>query len=184
MSASTCRVVVLSVAFIMTAWFGTWSAAHAEGAADADVWQPLRPLVGAWTGGGEGFGSTSSVSHQWDFVISGNYLRLRTRSVSEAADGSEDVHEDVGFISHDTDAGGFVFRQFLSEGYVNTYDLQFADDGSILFASRETESGGGMRAQLRVRFESDARYEMFLDLAMPDKPFAECQRMKLARVEG
>ena len=91
--------------------------------AAGDPWEGLRPLVGRWQGEGAGFGNTSSVTHDWDFVLADHFLRLRTRSVSAGKDGAEEVHEDIGFVSLDTARDSFVFRQFLSEGYVNTFDL-------------------------------------------------------------
>lgn len=55
-----------------------------------DPWQELRPLLGTWEGTGSGFGGTSAVSHEWQFVLDGKFLRLRTRSVATGEDGSEE----------------------------------------------------------------------------------------------
>jgi len=126
----------------------------------------------------------SDVSHRWEFVIGEHFLRLRTRSVSRAADGTEEVHEDVGYVSYDADRERFVFRQFLSEGYVNTYDVNVLGDDppAIDFAYRDAESAGGMRAQMRLVFTSPNEYEMVLDLAASGQPFVACQTMTMNRV--
>lgn len=150
-----------------------------------DPWRAFRPLLGRWEGVGTGFGSVSDVTHEWSFAIDGKFLQLRTRSVTRADDGQGEVHEDIAFLSHDTDHDTFVFRQFLSEGFVNTYDVKIdpADGAVLLFAFRECESAGGMRAQLRLTFASAEEYAMALDLASsPDGEFRPCQDMKMRKV--
>jgi hypothetical protein len=151
-----------------------------------DHWLPFRALVGVWEGSGEGFGSISNVSHHWDFVIADGFLRLHTRSISTAEDGTQESHEDVGYLSFDADEGSFVFRQFLSEGYVNTYDVTVGGDdrGTIDFAYRDTESAGGMRARMHLVFSGDNQYEMILDLADPGEDFVACQWMRMRKVSS
>jgi hypothetical protein len=150
---------------------------------DTDAWQDFRPLTGLWRGEGEGFGNVSDVTHAWEFAVQGQYLRLETRSVTRQESGTGEVHEDVGYLSHDTDRASFVFRQFLSEGFVNTFDVSVKEEGGtvILFGDRESESAGGMRVRMRLEFLSDTEYEMVLDLAMPDGDFATCQRMRMKK---
>jgi hypothetical protein len=171
----------------LLALLAIWAAAPvaaAEGAGETDPWEPLRFLVGRWSGEGAGFGGPSEVTHDWRFVLDGRFLELRTRSTSPRDDGTSEVHEDVGYVSRDTDRDRFVFRQFLSEGFVNTYDLELrdGDPARILFAFRESESGGGMKAQLRLARSGDDGYEMVLDLARPGGEFSACQTMNLKRL--
>ena len=76
------------------------------------------------------------------------------------------------------------FRQFLSEGVVNTFDVTSGSDGKrIVFEHRETESAGGMGARMRLTFVADDEYEMTLDLATPEKDYATCQTMRMERSE-
>ena len=63
-----------------------------------DLWGFLRPLVGTWVGEGSGFGSTSDVVHEWQFVLNQKFLRLSTRSTSRVESSSGEIHEDVGGI--------------------------------------------------------------------------------------
>jgi len=122
------------------------------------------------------------VTHDWSFVIDGHFLELRTRSLALP---DSALHEDVAYLSLDTDRDAFVFRQFLSEGFVNTYDVRVeaGDPGKVLFAYRECESAGGMRAQLRLSFVSEDEYVMTLDLATdPEGEFRPCQEMRMRRV--
>jgi hypothetical protein len=150
-----------------------------------DPWLALHALLGVWQGEGSGFGTVSGVTHEWSFVLGGQFIQLLTRSVPGQEGGTGEVHEDIGFISHDKDRDSFVFRQFFSEGFVNTYDLDIhpGDTPVIEFAYREAESAGGMQARMRLRFLSADEYEMELDLAAPGKDFATCQSMRMKKAE-
>jgi hypothetical protein len=152
---------------------------------EEDVWRDFGPIIGTWKGEGSGFGVVSDVTHEWQFVFQGKFLRLRTKSVPRGEGEAGEIHEDVGFISRDADTARFVFRQFLSEGFVNTFDVTLESIGklAILFEHRESESAGGMRARMRLRFVADDAYEMILDLAVPGKDFAPCQQMRMKRVQ-
>ncbi len=175
------RVVRCFVAALVIAAATLVAAPQLRG--QADRWELFRPLVGTWQGPGSGFGVTSAVSHVWDFVLADQFLRLRTRSLSQRADGSDEIHEDVGYLSHDTDRDTYVFRQFFSEGYVNTYDVTVRDGSrrEIEFAYREAEGAAGQRARMRLVFQDPDSYEMVLDLAEPGEEFAACQTMLLKR---
>ncbi len=154
---------------------------------EEDVWQPYRLLAGGWKGEGSGFGIVSDVTHEWEFVMGGEFLRLKTRSVPRDMESSaevHEVHEDVGYLSLDTDRDAFVFRQFLSEGFVNTFDVTADTDGfvKIVFEYRESESAGGMRARMLLEFVSQTEYEMVLELAGTGKDFAPCQNMHMRKI--
>jgi len=152
-----------------------------------DTWQVFKPLVGEWKGDGAGFGDVTDVTHLWDLVLQGKYLRLRTKSVSrkegKSVELQEEIHEDVGFLSWDTDRKSFVFRQFLSEGFINTFDVTINSEKPLMmiFGHRETESGGGMRAQMTLSFTGDTKYDMVLDLAGPGKEFSPCQQIHMKK---
>ena len=173
--------VIVAIAMIGSLFIGTARSVAAE-----DVWQAFRPLVGKWKGEGSGFGTVSDVTHEWDFVLAGQFLELRTRSVPHQTGASGEIHVDVGFISRDTDRGIFVFRQFLSEGFVNTYDVSVEEEDdkpTLVFSYRETESAGGMQARMRLTFLSENEYEMSLDLAAPGKDFSPCQQMHMKKIQ-
>ena len=146
--------------------------------AEDDAWAPYRALQGTWIGEGTGFGETSDVSHTWAFVLDGRFLRLTT--VSTPRGEGDAVHEDVGYLSLDTDRGVFVFRHFLGEGFVNTFDME-VDGGTLDFTEVSSESAGDMQTRMRLVFTGDDTYTMELDLATPDKDFTTCQTMTMKR---
>ena len=151
-------------------------------------WGIFQTLIGTWIGEGAGFGDVSDITHEWSPVVSGQFLRLQTRSVQRQ--GGE-VHEDIGLLSRDRETDSFVFRQFLSEGYVVTYDVGVEKAGEpagspegslIVFRFREAESTGGMQARMRLTFVGNDQYEMVLELAAPGGEFAPCQQMHFSKV--
>jgi hypothetical protein len=151
--------------------------------ADEDPWTELRDLIGVWRGDAAGFGGTADLAHEWDLAVQDKFLRLRSRSVQRSEDGSGEVHEDVGYLSRDSDHGAYVFRQFLSEGFVNTFDV--TREGEVItFEARESESAGGVRARMILTFDGENDYGMVLELAMPGGDFSGCQEMDLHRVKG
>ena len=142
----------------------------------SDHWAPIRGLVGSWQGEGDG----TTVTHDYQFVIADKFIQSRTRSES-----TDEIHEDTGFFSYDPDREVLVFRQFLSEGFVNTYDLgQRETDGEpLVFTSSSCEGAGEMRARLTITFDGPDAYTMVLELAMPGKDWFACQNIEMKRVE-
>lgn len=151
-----------------------------------DRWAPLRRLLGQWQGLGDGLGGESTVRHTYEFVIQGNFIRNTTHSEFQPKDDGTpgEVHEDQGFFSFDSDRGKIVFRQFLSEGFVNTYLLEDHESptGDLVLTSESTESAGGMAARLTISFDGDDAYRMVLELASPGKDFFACQTLDMERL--
>jgi len=152
----------------------------------ADPWAPVRVLFGEWKGSGSGFGGESEVHHSYGFVLQDNFIHSTTISRFQPKDDGTpgEIHEDWGFFSFDSDRGKIVFRQFLSEGFVNTYVLEDPEpgDGALVFTSEKTEGAGGMAARLTFTFKDEDSYLLALELAFPGKDFFECQTMHMERV--
>lgn len=156
--------------------------------AEPDHWSPLHRIVGEWVGSGKGIGGTSTTSHTYEFLFKGKFLHSRTFSQFESDDPETlgEIHEDWGFFSHDPDLGKIIFRQFLSEGYVNTYVLESAasettDSDTLVFTSTSTEGAGGMQARLTIQFTGDDEYTMILYLARPGEEWFSCQNLVMQR---
>jgi len=159
----------------------------AENPESVDPWAPVRVLLGEWRGVGSGVGGTSQVRHTYDLILNDKFVHSTTRSEFQPKEGESkgEIHEDLGFFSFDSDRGKLVFRQFLSEGFVNTYVLKALQPGSnrLVFTSESTESAGGMAARLTFTFEGPDRYKLVLELASPGKDFFSCQDLAMERVE-
>jgi hypothetical protein len=149
-----------------------------------DPWAMVRVLEGVWEGEGVGFGQTSKVTHTWEFVLDGKFLRLRTKSVSAAADGEGEVHEDVGYVSWSKGEGVLRFRQFLSEGFVNTFVLSSVapPESGFNFEPESTEGMAGFSVGMTLRFKSADTYEMVLEMGKKGTDLQACQTMSLRKV--
>lgn len=149
-----------------------------------DPLAPVQILEGVWQGEGKGFGQTSRITHEWERVFDGKFLRLKTRSVTEGEDGKESVHEDVGFVSWSGGEQTLKFRQFLSEGFVNTFRLEAVQDPvpGFNFEPESTEGAENLVARMTLRFDQSNGYEMILELGSKGKPLKACQTMRLKKV--
>jgi hypothetical protein len=175
-------ISIIALAFSLT------TPANPEEPEAADPWAPVRVLLGDWQGVGIGFGGESRVRHTYEFVIQDHFIHSTTLSEFQPTkDGaSAEIHEDWGFLSYDSDRGMIVFRQFLSEGFVNTYLLDDPAPGSeeLVFTSEHTEGAGGMAARLTFSFEGTDAYRLVLELASPGKDFVSCQTLDMERRAG
>jgi len=160
------------------------SAGGQESPKKADPLAAVQVLEGVWQGEGRGFGQTSKVTHEWEKVLGGKFVRLKTRSVTEGKDEAESVHEDVGYVSWSDNEGILRFRQFLSEGYVNTFRLEqvASPTPGFNFEPESTEGAGNLAARMILRFEQPGVYEMILELGTKGQPLKACQTVRLRKI--
>jgi hypothetical protein len=150
-----------------------------------DPWALVRGLEGVWEGEGIGFGQTSELTHRWQFVLAGHFFRLETRSVVEVEPGEDEVHEDVGYVSWSEGEDVLRFRQFLSEGFVNTFKLEEVRSPrpGINFEPEGTEGMETLIARMTLRFQDAETYEMVLELGAKGEELKPCQTMTLRRAD-
>jgi len=171
--------VVLFVAVLLSA-----PVIAQEQAGGDDPWEMVRALEGVWKGDGAGFGQTSRVTHDWQFVLGGKFLRLETRSVNDGPSGEGEVHEDVGYVSWSEGDGVLRFRQFLSEGYVNSFTLDKATPPDAGFNCEPVGTDGmeTFSVRMTLRFKDDDTYEMVLEMGTKGEELEACQTMRLKKV--
>ncbi|HUX06549.1 MAG TPA: VOC family protein [Acidobacteriota bacterium] len=160
-------------------------------ASDEDIWQPFRPLVGEWSGAGEGMSGHSEVTTRIEFDLGGRFIKLSTTAVFAPQEKNPDgeVHEDVGFISYDKARKKYVFRQFHVEGFINRYVLQEpeGESGELVFVSEDLENAPpGWQA--KVTYELDEAGELLVGfhLSTGGKDFKcySLNRMKRSAIGG
>jgi hypothetical protein len=151
----------------------------------SDELATLARLEGAWTGEGHGEPGTSTVERTYRWVLGGRYLESRNRSeyAPQPKSPKGEVHEDVGYVSHDKKRKTLVLRQFHVESFVNQYVLESATADTFVFVSEAIENiPAGFRARETIRFIDDARIEETFEIAPPDQGFAVYSRTTLQRV--
>ena len=139
----------------------------------------------SWRGEGHGEPGDSTVQRSYRWVMGGRYLESRNRSTyaPQAKNPKGEVHEDVGYVSHDKGRNMLVMRQFHVEGFVNQYVLESATADTFVFASEEIENiPGGFRARETMRLLGDGQLEETFEIAPPKKEFAVYSKTTLMKV--
>ncbi|MGD2108159.1 MAG: hypothetical protein PVI86_02080 [Phycisphaerae bacterium] len=154
---------------------------------EKDVWKPLRPLEGTWEGTGHGNSGNSELTTTFRFVLQGEYLESRTRSVFPPQEGNPkgETHEDWGIISYDRNRQKFVYRQFNVEGFVNQYVLETLSGygTKLVFVTEKVENGPpGLGARLTYTLEGDDALHVTFELKWPGKDFDPCNENRLRRM--
>jgi hypothetical protein len=141
-----------------------------------DVWEPLRFLEGTWEGQGDGMSGVSMVRQEYQFILNGNFLRMKTRSEFKPQEKNPkgEIHEDVGFFSHDKARKKVVLRVFYVEGFINQYIGTISEDGKTLtFETEAIENAPpGTRAELVFQKTGVDALEQSFYVAWPGKDFS------------
>lgn len=162
----------------------------AAGAADApqpDAWQPVRFLLGRWTGSVQGEAGNGAVTRSYEFTLAGRFIEERNVSTYPAQEKNRkgEVHEHRSFLSYDRRRQRLVLRQFHQEGFVNTYVLNPAEStANVLVFDSESFENLDPAYKARETYEiysSDEFIETF-EVAEPGKPFDLYSRTRFTRV--
>ena len=158
----------------------------AQSAAKPSPWEPLRFLVGTWTGVGTGETGTSTVERQYAFTLNDRFLEVRSKStyLPQEKNPKGEVHEDRGFVSWDRARRRFVYRQFHVEGFVNHYvaDSVGAPIDSVVFRSEAIENiPAGYRARETYRILGPDEFVERFEMAEPNRAFSVYSETRLKR---
>lgn len=162
------------------------SLAGGQNTSASNVWEPLKFFAGKWEGTGNGKPGTSKIEREYQFVLNGKYLNVRSRSVYDPQQKNPkgEVHEELGMISFDKSRKQFVFRQFHVEGFVNQYvSTSISADGKeIIFTSEAIENiPAGWRARETYKIISPDEFTETFELAEPGKDFQIYSEGRLRR---
>ena len=143
-----------------------------------NVWESFKFFVGSWKGTGEGKPGKSKLEAEFKFVLNGKFLEVKGKAVFEPQEKNQkgEVHEDLGFISYDSNRGKFVLRQFHVEGFVNQYvlDTLSSDGKTFVFLSESIENiPSGWKAKVTYKILHEDEFLVFFELAAPGKDL-EC----------
>ena len=153
----------------------------------SDPWQPVRFLVGRWTGTVQGEAGNGTVTRSYEFTLAAQFIEERSVSTypAQVKNRKGEVHEQRGFISYDGKRQELVLRQFRHDGSVNTFVLNPAEStGNALVFDGEIfenlESGSRARETFEI-YSSDEFIET-VEVAVPGKPLDLYTRTRFTRV--
>ncbi len=147
----------------------------------------LSFMIGKWEGVAEGQPGQGTARREYARVLNGQFVRALHwgQYPPQEKNPKGETHEDEGFFSFDKARKRIVFRQFHTEGFVNTY-VEDADStpARIVFISEAIENiPAGFRArETYVVFGPDAFEEVF-EMAEPGKAFEMYSRTRFKRVK-
>lgn len=151
------------------------SLSYAQLSRSDNLWLPLQPLIGKWTGTGEAPEGKGNYERSYTFVLNKKFIEVRNKSTYPPTKENPKgyIHEDHGYISYDKSMKKFVYRQFHSEGFVNEYVTEsISTDGKkIVFITESIENiPAGWRGRETYTLNGTSFTEDF-DLAEPNKDF-------------
>jgi hypothetical protein len=155
--------------------------------ANTDPFARLRFFAGKWRGDQSGEPGNGVSEREYEFVLGGRFLQVRNKSTypPQEKNKSGEVHHDMGMIGYDKARGRLVFRQFHTEGFVNTYVEQEGSDAklfSFLTESIENLSSGWRARETYIVLNPDEFIERF-EVAEPGKEFSLYSEAHLKRVQ-
>ena len=175
------RIAVLLVIAFLRAQAGAQ-----QGASTPDRFAALRFLAGTWRGDQAGQPGRGTAERTYQFILDDRFLQETNTSTypPQEKNTNGEVHHHMSMISYDTARKLFVFRQFHTEGFVNTYVQQpTADDKTILFVSEAIENiPAGYRARETYTILNRDEFTERFEIAEPGKDFELYSEARLKRV--
>ena len=175
------RIAILLVTALLGAQAGPQ-----QGSSPPDRFAALRFLNGNWRGDQAGQPGRGTSERTYQFILNDRFLQETNTSTypPQEKNNSGEVHRHMSVISYDTARKRFVFRQFHTEGFVNTYLQQpSADDKAIVFASEAIENiPAGYRARETYTIIGRDEFTERFEIAEPGKDFKLYSEAHLKRV--
>jgi hypothetical protein len=166
--------------------FMTVHAAGQEPASKPDRFGPLRFLVGTWRGDQAGQPGKGTVERAYQLILNDRFIQETNTSTYPPQEKNKagEIHHHMSLISYDSARKRFVFRQFHTEGFVNTYVQEPSSDAkTIVFVTEAIENiPAGYRARETYTILNDNEFIERFELAEPGKDFELYSEAHLKRV--
>ena len=153
----------------------------------SDPWQPVRFLIGRWTGTVQGEAGNGTVTRSYELTLGGQFIEERNVSTYPAQQKNRkgEVHEHRSFISYDRRRQRLVLRQFHQEGFVNTYVLNATEStGNLLVFDSESFENLDSAYTARETYEiySNDEFVETFEVAEPGKSLDLYSRTRFTRI--
>jgi hypothetical protein len=162
------------------------SASAQAPAPKADRFAPLRFMIGTWRGEQSGQPGRGTAERIYQLVLDDRFIQEMNTSTYPPQEKNKagEVHHHMSMISYDSARKRFVFRQFHTEGFVNTYVQEPSADGkTIVFTSEAIENiPPGYRARETYTLVSENEFIERFEIADPGRDFELYSEARLKRV--
>ena len=172
---------------VLVGWLVISVVGVAQTPAVADPFERLAFLLGKWEGASDGQPGKGTARREYARALNTRFVRVHNRSeyLPQPKNPKGEIHEDEGFFSFEKARKRVVFRQFHTEGFVNTY-VEDAESSTakVVFTSEAIENiPAGFRARETYLVQGVDAFEEVFELAEPDKPFEVYSRTRFTRVK-
>jgi hypothetical protein len=151
-----------------------------------DRFAAVRFLVGTWQGEQAGKPGRGTAERTYAFVLNDRFLQETNTSTYPPQDNNKagEVHHHTSMIGYDGARKLLVFRQFHTEGFVNTYVQQPGnDERTIVFVTEAIENiPPGYRARETYTVLSRDEFIERFEIAEPGKEFEVYSEARLKRI--
>ena len=152
-----------------------------------DIWEPLRFLLGKWQGTCTGKPGNGVVERTFELILNDKYIQAAGRSTFEPQEQNPDgeIHEELAFFSFDQERKLYVYREFLTEGFVSRYLLEPPEPGAkkLVMATEAIENvPPNWVARLTLTIEGPNAFEETFELKGPNGDWDCYIATKLRRV--
>lgn len=157
-----------------------------ESASKPDRFAPLRFLAGTWRGDQAGQPGQGTAERTYQFILNDRFLQETNTSTYPPQEKNKmgEIHHHMSMISYDSARKLFVFRQFHTEGFVNTYVQEpTTDDKTFVFVSEAIENiPAGYRARETYMIVNRDEFTERFEIAEPGKNFELYSEAHLKRI--
>jgi hypothetical protein len=185
---TACRVAA-AILFLSLAAVGQDEPKTFKPSAPSSPLDPVRFLIGHWTGTTQGEPGQGKGERHYDLVLGGKFLRGTNKTVypPQEKNPKGEVHEDISYFSFDRTKTKLILRQFHIEGFVNEYVERSggAADGKglVLETERIENIPDGWRARETYKVAGPDEFIEVFELAPPQKDFAVYAESRWKRVK-
>jgi hypothetical protein len=157
-----------------------------QSAPKADHFAPLRFLAGTWRGDQAGQPGQGTAERTYQFILNDRFLQETNTSTYPPQEKNKkgEVHHHMSLISYDGGRKRYVFRQFHTEGFVNTYVQEpSTDEKKLVFVTEAIENiPPGYRARETYTILSQDEFTERFEVAEPGKDFELYSEAHLKRM--
>jgi hypothetical protein len=144
--------------------------------------QPLRFLIGRFTGAGHSVGQQDAYHKEvigcWE--AGGRFIGLRMAATYRLDDGRNDVHQALVLVGFDETDNSYAARAYTDGGITRDYRLTI-EAGRVIFEDRVPEHARGAERARKILVPQAGGYDELLEVQAPGQPFQPFSLVKLRK---